>query len=180
MSDEPRSTGETGLGFAAAGEPDGDPLPDEHTTEPNPAPPGHNAAPSAAPGKWQMPKPKFQQSSGYLPQGYLKDIEAAAAAAKSPPGSEDTTQEQAPFVPTSAENVARPTSIDIEPQPDLSEQLLPEEILPQDIIPETSVKKGSSIVPVILGLLGIILFIAAFIAIVYFLFFQKQVDTQLG
>ncbi|MBK9154992.1 MAG: hypothetical protein IPM25_12365 [Chloracidobacterium sp.] len=176
MSDEPRSAGDTGLGYAAAGEP----VLDEHTTEPNAAQPDLPAEPPAAPGKWQMPKPKFQQSSGYLPQGYLKEVEAAAAAAKGPPGSEDTTQEQAPFVPAPIEDPATPAAIDIEPQPDISEQLLPEESLEQAAKAETSVKKGSSIVPVILGLLGIILFIAAFIAIVYFLFFARPVDTQLG
>lgn len=37
------------------------------TTVPNPAP-----APPARAGEWRMPEPVFQQSSGYLPQGFEK------------------------------------------------------------------------------------------------------------
>ncbi|MEJ7848679.1 MAG: hypothetical protein WKF92_11395 [Pyrinomonadaceae bacterium] len=40
----------------------------EHTTPSMPAAP-------AAPAQWSMPEPVFQQTSGYLPQGYLKQIE---------------------------------------------------------------------------------------------------------
>lgn len=45
---------------------------EEHTTPPMPA----------APVQWSMPDPVFQQTSGYLPQGYLKQIEDAAAVSK--------------------------------------------------------------------------------------------------
>lgn len=178
MSDEQRNTGDTGLGFAAAGEPAAGPTLDEHTTEPNAGKPDRAGASPAEPGKWQMPKPKFQQSSGYLPQGYLKVVEAAAAAAAAP-GSEDTTQEQAPFVPKATETPAAPDAIEIEPQPDISEQLVLEEVFDPASVEEVAVKKGSSIVLVVLGILGIILFVAAFIAVVYFLF-GRPIDTQLG
>ncbi len=46
---------------------------DEHTTPPMPATP-------AAPATWSMPEPVFQQTSGYLPQGYLKQIEDSGGA----------------------------------------------------------------------------------------------------
>ena len=42
---------------------------DEHTTEPNAAD-EHTTAPNPRnPQKWEMPKPVFQKTSGYLPQG---------------------------------------------------------------------------------------------------------------
>jgi hypothetical protein len=46
------------------------------TVVPNPP---HTAA-AAQPGKWQMPEPVFQQSSGYLPQGFEKRFPQAVPA----------------------------------------------------------------------------------------------------
>ncbi len=68
MSDEERNAGEGGTATAAASVPSEQPYFDEHTTEPN-APSVEALPKPPAPGNWQMPKPKFQQTSGKLPQG---------------------------------------------------------------------------------------------------------------
>lgn len=175
MSDEEKNAGDAGAGTAKASEPAEQPFSDEHTTEPNaPALPQQAIAPGPM-GKWQMPKPKFQQTSGYLPQGYLKDVEAAAAAAK--PGSEDTTQEQAAFVPQARETGTPAVVPDIEPQPDLADQLIPDESIEQTTAQTRAEKGGSSLPMMILGLIAILIFAAAFLAAVYFLFLAKPVES---
>ena len=74
MGDEEKSTGEAGVGTAAATEaPMDPPASDEHTTAPDPPQMQDTSA-----KKWEMPKPVFKQTSGYLPQGFVKDIQAAA------------------------------------------------------------------------------------------------------
>ena len=57
-----------------------DPVSEADTTPPNPS---NGAVPSPGQG-WQMPEPKFQQSSGYLPQGYLDKVAFSPSAIASP------------------------------------------------------------------------------------------------
>lgn len=128
------------------------PVTEADTTPPNPV----NAVPPPDSG-WQMPEPKFQQSSGYLPQGYLDQVNVggggpavAVAAAPSP------------------EPVVQP---DVEPQPDLSEQLDTEPMAAA--VPATPVKErstGARVAMVVFGILGMIAFIAVFLGVVYYLF----------
>jgi hypothetical protein len=177
MSDEQKNAGDSGTATAAVTLPDEQPSPDEHTTEPN-APENPPAREQTADGKWTMPKPKFQQTSGYLPQGYLKDIKDAPATRPSA-GSEDTTQEQAPFTPALQQQGAdgsRPEDPPaIEPQPDLLDQLIPEEpVLGPP--PATAAKSGPGVITVFLGIAGILIFIAVFIAAVYFLFLSGRTN----
>lgn len=175
MSDEEKNASEAAVATAAATEPGDQPDFDEHTTEPHASDPPSNVAPPA-PGKWEMPKPKFQQTSGYLPQGYLKDMEAAAEAAKAAPGSEDTTKEQAAFVPNPDQTESPAALPDIEPQPDLAD------LIPAESVTETSPlpakKSGSSAVMIVLGLIAIIIFASLFLAAVYFLFLAKPAQSQ--
>lgn len=113
---------------------------------------------------WQMPKPKFQQTSGYLPQGYLdktglEGVSAGTAAATAP----------AP----EAELPLGIGGIDIEPQPDLSEQI--HETDPQTITPAALPKQRSTaarVVMVVLGLMGMIVFIALFLGVIWYLFLR--------
>jgi hypothetical protein len=168
MSDEEKNAGEGGTATAPASEPPEQPFLDEHTTEPN-APQAKPAEQQTAPGKWQMPAPKFQQSSGYLPQGYLKDIKPPAA--KGFAGSEDTTQEQAPYVPSPPrqDGAAAKIPLAIEPQPDL-DQLIPDEPIVESAEGEVQVKTGSGFPMIVFGLIGIVIFVVAFLVAVYFLF----------
>src|SRR5687768_10914709 len=122
MSDEEKGAGDLGIATAAAGVPAEQPYPDEHTTVPNPSErPAATAAAQAADGKWEMPKPKFQQTSGYLPQGYLTEMKHAAAATGPPSsdGAGDVAQAQAPFARPPASDGVPAVPPAIEPQPDL-------------------------------------------------------------
>jgi hypothetical protein len=173
MSDEEKNTGNAGTAATSAIEPPEQPSLDEHTTEPNAPEAAKPAASHAAPGKWQMPKPKFQQTSGYLPQGYLKDVEQAPTAAKGFSGSEDTTQEQAPYVPPPPkQDGADGISPAIEPQPDLAD-LIPDEPVMESTESQVQVKSGSSFPFLALGLVGILIFVVVFLVAVYFLFLAK-------
>jgi hypothetical protein len=174
MSDEEKNAGSAGTATAAAGVPVEQPPVDEHTTEPNSPEPAKPAAPHSAPGKWQMPKPKFQQTSGYLPQGYLKKIEEAPAGAQAFDGSEDTAQEQAPFAPSLPKSDGAGEIVPaVEPQPDLADQLIPDEPFVKASESQVKAKSGLSLSLVVFGLIGIVVFVVAFLAAVYFLFLAK-------
>jgi hypothetical protein len=114
-----------------------------------------------------MPAPKFQQSSGYLPQGYLEK-----AAFEAPP--------PADVSPNSAATAAAPalaTEPDIEPQPDLNIQL---EAPPAPNVPAPAVKQrsaGARVALIVLGLLAMVAFIAAFLALIYYLFAPQGGQT---
>ena len=180
MSDEEKSTSETAAGTAPANEvPVEQPVDDEHTTAPNP--PQHEAP--AAPPKWEMPKPVFKQTSGYLPQGYLKEVQDAAGAS---PDSENTTQEQRPMVPekpaggpdlSSVNLLSPPAAAAVEPQPDLSEQLIPEEPV-LEAVQEPPKKGGVRASMVVLGLVAFLAFVAIFLTVVYYLFLKGPGDTN--
>jgi hypothetical protein len=146
---------------------------DLDTTPPNPA--SSAAAPASAPSqkKWEMPKPVFRRSSGYLPQGF-----APAAL-----GNEDTTEipnagavaaagpEEAPPAPIQASEIV------VEPQPELPDETIPE--APGD--PPAQEKKRSGAVRVVLlviALLAIIGFAAVFLSVIWFLFLAPASDSS--
>lgn len=172
MSDEERNAQQAGASAASASAPV-EAYPDEHTTEPHA---NHEpvADSPAADGRWQMPKPKIQQTSGYLPQGYLKDMEAAAEASKAAAGSEDTTQEQPAFAGSaSIHDDAVSGPVDIEPQPDV-EQFVDENPPNRAIAHSSASAAKKSPFPMILaGLVGILLFIVVFLGLVYYFFLSK-------
>lgn len=138
------------------------PISEADTTPPNPA---NSAVPSPSGSGWQMPEPKFQQSSGYLPQGYLDKV-----AFEAPPPTDLSAAAAAPAVaPTAAE-----TGPAIEPQPDLNEQLAPP---PAPVITKPVVKErsaGARIAMIVLGLLAMVAFIAVFLGVVYYFFLMPQ------
>lgn len=153
--------------------PEGDNRPEEDldTTAPNPP-----AAEQTA-GGWAMPEPKFQQSSGYLPQGYIDQItanmpspeaDADGQAESTPPAPPEEVRAEA-FAPAEPA-AAQAFDEEVEPQPDLNEQLEEE---PAPFTPAPVVKdagSGRSVVMVVLGLVAMVLFIVAFLAVIYFLF----------
>ena len=122
------------------------------TTPPNPA----NAAAAPA-GGWQMPEPKFQQSSGYLPQGYLDQVNIVgnSAAATAPAA----TPEPA-VLP------------DVEPQPDLAEQLDTE---PVPVARPAVTQPGNRVrvAMIVFGILGMIAFLVIFLGAIYYLFLAR-------
>ena len=168
MSDEERSTVEEAVEEQPDELPRVQPAGEEHTTVPNPS-----NEPEAA-VKWEMPKPVFQKTSGYLPQGYLKDMPEV------PGPTTDADGENGEFVPTPASRPKAESDLSavglsapaagVEPQPDL-EQLIPHE--PEfDDAGETEVKsRGVGTSLIVLGLVALMLFVAVFLTVVYFLFF---------
>ncbi len=173
MSDEERNAGDR-TGTAAVSVPTEQPDADEHTTVPNPPAVSEKKGPPAD-GKWQMPKPKFQQTSGYLPQGYLKDLKQAAAPENSGPEAGAANQEQAHAAapPPSGDGPAPQAPPAIEPQPDLADQLIPEEPIDHNAKPQTKAGTGSSFPLIALGLIGLILFAAIFLVAVYLLYVRQ-------
>ena len=111
-----------------------------------------------------MPEPKFQQTSGYLPEGYLDKIAFDAA----PP----TAVSPAAAAPTLAQSTA--SAPDIGPQPDLSEQLAPP-LPPAATKPVAKERSaGARVAMIILGLLAMVAFIAVFLGVIYYLFLMPQ------
>jgi hypothetical protein len=107
-----------------------------------------------------MPEPKFQQSSGYLPEGYLDKI-----AFEAPPPSDVSPAAAAPaLAPPPASGPG------VEPQPDLAEQLAdpPAPVIAKPVVKERSA--GARIAMILLGLLAMAGFIALFLGVIYYLF----------
>ena len=115
-------------------------------------------------GGWQMPEPKFQQTSGYLPQGYLEKAGLDGGSAGDEPVPAAMTAGDVPPAPAG-----------VEEQPDITEQLEAGPTvapLPTPAAKERST--GARIVLIVLGLLGMVLFIAVFLGVVYYLFISPQ------
>src|SRR5688500_4039275 len=125
----------------------GNELPDSEAETAAPSPSAAVPPPGSV---WQMPEPKFQQTSGYLPQGYIENAGFAG---------------NAPAAATAAPAMAPPFSpdADVEPQPDLNEQLaepLTPAVAPSAVNERSS---GARIVMILLGLLGMVAFLAVFL-----------------
>lgn len=119
---------------------------------------------AAAAAGWQMPEPKFQKSSGYLPQGYLEKLGSEAV-----PRSDGSPPEELPASPVSTP----PAPLEIEPQPDISEQLA--ETTPVEApVPVVKKRTGARLAMFIVGIFGMIAFLAAFLAVIYFLFIRPS------
>lgn len=180
MSEEQRNAGDAGIGTGAASVPAEQPFPDEHTTVPNPheASGKHEAA--GADGKWQMPKPKFQQTSGYLPQGYLNKLKGETGPAAADDDEPETAQLKSPQAPppdaAGSAAAASPAAMPlVEPQPDLADQLIPDQHVPEMSAPPMAAKPKPTALMFVLGLIGIILAVAIFIAVVaYFTWASRQ------
>jgi hypothetical protein len=175
MSGEEKKAGDTGTGAAAASVPTEQPYLDEHTTEPNaPTPAAAVAPPQSTPQKWEMPKPKFQQTSGYLPQGYLKEVNVDGdGTAGGPVDGQDEQLTAERITGVRHEPIPAQATPAIEPQPDLLDQLIPEEPLPATNTAPGTPRGGSRVAFLLLGLVGILLFLAIFLAAVYYFFLMQ-------
>ena len=127
------------------------------------APPDSEAEtvqPNKVSGDWEMPEPKFQQTSGYLPQGYLEKLglDSGAGTAVAP-----------------ALSQPEPPGIEVEPQPDLSEQIAEPPAARTPGAPAKQKSTAGRVMLLLLGLAGMIVFIAAFLAVVWY-FFLRPAD----
>lgn len=144
---------------------------DEHVTyqpneEPDTVPHNPGAAAAKAPEKWVMPEPVFRKTSGILPQGFAEQYAHLAALEA------DTDEPVSDAVAEAGGNPAAtvPAAVKVEAQPDISE-LVAEE--PAEETAAAAPKKKSTAVRIVMALLGlaaVVLFIAVFLAVVYFLF----------
>jgi hypothetical protein len=125
-------------------------------------------------GGWEMPKPVFQQSTGYLPQGFQDRF----------PDSGPQKADGAPIA-ASAPAVSPPPQIeisespDIQPQPELIEDFVAAEPAPPAA---PAKKKRSAAVQALLVLFGIFAmaaFAVGFVVLVYYLFFYHPSESQI-
>lgn len=142
---------------------------DLNTTPPNPPAP-------AAPPKWEMPKPVFQQSSGYLPKGYAEQFAPTAekSESESPPVNSEPAGEGNPTSETAAPALDVPASKGVEPQPEIFEPL-PEanSVEPSAATPKK--KRGLlRIAFIIFGLLAAGFVLIFFLAVVWYFFLSSN------
>jgi hypothetical protein len=157
------------------GEETTDEIVDEHTTEPQSDKPE---------GGWQMPKPVFRQTSGYLPQGFAKPFDSGAAAVETPaseavpdPAPEMAGVVEAPAPPAPAAVDAR----NIEPQPDMSDEFdygHPEPIVGAAAAEVTTTARTGSgrILKVNLVLVFVLAVVAVLLGIAIYFFWPQLVD----
>jgi hypothetical protein len=128
------------------------------------------------PGAWEMPKPVFKQSTGYLPQGFqdrFPNVDAEVA------GNVRAAADPAPVSAPLPPPIEISESPDIQPQPDLTEDFT----VDQTVTPPTAAKKKRSpaaqIIMVLLGILAMAVVAVGFLALVYYLFFYHPSESQI-
>lgn len=143
-------------------------------------------SPELAANEWKMPEPVFRQTSGYLPRGFQKrfptsDADTAAATAPPPPPSVDPFTQT--FVGTAGMSVgelakeesATPVA-EVKPQPDVAEVALPDDEPAEPSPAKTQRSQTARIVIAVLLLVAAAVFIALFLAVVYYLFLAPYFD----
>lgn len=141
-------------------------------------------SPGPAANEWKMPEPVFRQTSGYLPRGFERRFpisDAETAAPPPPPPSVD------PFTQTfvgaagmslsglAKEETATPAA-EIEPQPDVAEVALPDDEPAEPSPVKKQWSQTTRIVIAVLLLVAAAVFIAVFMAVVYYLFLAPYFD----
>lgn len=107
-------------------------------------------AASPRPSVWKMPEPVFRKTSGRLPQGFEKELASARAKAAASDQAQHTTPDQAQADPVTA---TTPDNRNPEPAADRS---------------------AVKLILVLLGIAGMIAFIAVFLTVVYFFFLRSS------
>jgi len=137
-------------------------------------PPENNTAPPVPPpsasGQWQMPKPVFKKTSGYLPQGFEK-IAAFEPAPSQPAAAAAAAPQTAGYadIPLAEEHVP------VGEQPDILEDI-------SDGIVETvpvAVKRSGSVLRILIGVFVVLLvvaIVAAFLSFIYYWFLAGDVS----
>jgi hypothetical protein len=156
---------------------------DLNTTPPNPAPAAEPSTPgSSRSGSWSMPEPVFRQSSGYLPQGFEKRFEAATSnQTDQPPSVAPNSPPEDMLLPSASASdelpVPEPAVIEVEPQPDLTDELIIDE--PSLGAAARTKKSGGGIrlFMIFLGILAIGVLLAVLVAVAYFLLLPASDPT---
>ena len=147
------------------------------------------------PKDWSMPEPQFQQTSGSLPQGFPKHVEGSdvleipaitapaasdqqATEASAEPLLEITESAPAPIVRDSpVVPTPTPAAVNIEPQPDLSEQIS-EDVSVERPATQAAASGGSRTMLTVLGVIAMLVVLAVFLAFVYLYFIAAPGATN--
>lgn len=141
------------------------------------APETKAGSPAAAPdGEWQMPKPVFRQSSGYLPKIFNKKfLEDDTQEPKSERADRVESAEQRHVAESAA--VAPVPAPEIQPQPVLSEEFTLEDI--HETAPAKKPRGGAlRVVLTILAILAMLAIVFVLLVAVYLLFFLQASESQ--
>jgi hypothetical protein len=130
---------------------------------------------------WQMPEPVFRQSSGYEPKAFQKQLpvnDGVAEPASTVASSVSSNGSANAAIGTAAAPaVAFPPSSEIQPQPDIVEDLLADrEPAARPAAPERS--PGMRLFLAALGIAAMVVFAIAFIAVIYYLFFYHPGESN--
>jgi hypothetical protein len=121
------------------------------------------------PGKWQMPKPVFKKTSGYLPQGFEK----AAGFGQSSPKASAAPAAEPSAPPAAADELDAPveSAVPVGEQPDFLEHLdAEEEVVSAAPMPAKKSNPAFRIVIAVVIFFLVAAFIAGFLYLIYFLF----------
>jgi len=125
---------------------------------------------------WQMPEPVFRQSSGYEPKAFQKQLPVNDGVAE-PASSVASSVSSNGSATAAAPAVASPPSSEIQPQPDIVEDLLADrEPAARPAAPERS--PGMRLFLAALGIAAMVVFAIAFIAVIYYLFFYHPGESN--
>jgi hypothetical protein len=139
----------------------------------------HRSSAGRPPGKWEMPKPVFQKSTGYLPQGFQgvspADPQIGVSTEEPTPAANIRAQGGA-AAPVAAQEISE--SPNIQPQPDLSIEFSVDDAA----LPPLPVNKTRSpavrLILILLGITAMVVFLLVFLAVIYYLFFYHPNESQ--
>ncbi len=129
-------------------------------------------------GGWKMPDPVFQQTSGYLPQGFAKKAEELGSWEVTPvvtpaaPQMEPEQEAAAPLAPAVVEASQPATPAEIEPQPYILDEMAVDESVPaaSPTAPAPAAKSSGKLIFLLL-LIGGLLLIGLVAAAAIYIFF---------
>ena len=126
------------------------------------------------PGAWEMPKPIFQQSTGYLPRGFQDRLADAA-----PQGAAGIPMQPGASAVPPPPAVEISNSPDIQPQPNLAEDFIIDEPVLAAAPPKKKRSPAAQLILVLLGIFAMAVFAIGFVALVYYLFFYHPSESQI-
>jgi hypothetical protein len=136
--------------------------------------------PISAPGKWEMPKPVFRRSDGFLPEGFAKRYPVADEPVTAEPvaSSDGTAAAMAPEATPSVPAATEPA--EIQPQPDLEDTLAPVASKP---VPQ-SASASRPLLGMLFGVVGLMIMavvaVAVLLAVYYFFFYSPGESLNLN
>lgn len=139
------------------------PIASDETSELDTTPPQPDLPTGSTSSEWKMPEPVFKKTSGYLPKGYVQqlDVPVQTQIVKDGADAENETRNKAIETIESSE-------INVEPQPDILEEVVE---ISEPIEHQPTHKKGSigKLLTILLLLIVFFVLAAMFVAVVWYL-----------